>query len=73
MMTTPRRTSEEANYQRLYWINQILPYVNYIEFLQYKSILEIKFPVKLLYNDCIVKKKNAIQIILNWINLEYNI
>ncbi len=33
-------TSEEANRQRLYWINQILPYVNYIEFLQYKSFLE---------------------------------
>ncbi len=33
MMTTPRRTSEEANHH-------ILPEVNYIEFLQYKSILE---------------------------------
>ncbi len=32
--------SEEANHQRLYWINQILLQVNYIEFLQYKSILE---------------------------------
>ncbi len=25
MMTTPRRTSEEANHQRLYWFNQSLP------------------------------------------------
>ncbi len=25
MMPTPRRTSEEANHQWLYWINQILP------------------------------------------------
>ncbi len=25
MMKTPRRTSEEANHERLYWINQILP------------------------------------------------
>ncbi len=33
-------TSEEANHQRLYWINQILLQVNYIEFLQNKSILE---------------------------------
>ncbi len=38
---TPRRTSEEANHQRLYCINHILPLVNYIEFLlQYESILE---------------------------------
>ncbi len=25
MMTTPWRTSEAANHQQLYWINQILP------------------------------------------------
>ncbi len=27
-MTTPRRTSEEANHQQLYWLNQILPTIN---------------------------------------------
>ncbi len=36
----------------------------YIEFLQYKSILETQFPV----NPCIVK--SAIQIILNLIELK---
>ncbi len=57
----PRRTSEEANHQRLYRISQILPYVNYIKFLQYKSILTV-FPVKLLCNDCIVKKTNNLEL-----------
>ncbi len=39
-MLTPQMTSEEDNPQTGYRINQILPEANYIEFLQYKSILE---------------------------------
>ncbi len=58
-----------AYHQRLYWINQILP-VNYIEFLQYKSIFETLFPVKLLCNGCIVE--SAIQIILYWVEYQHN-
>ncbi len=54
----------------LYWINQILPQVNYIELLQYKSILENVFPVKLLCNDCI-KKCYTNNLELNWIELNW--
>ncbi len=38
-MPTPQRTSEEANRQAVYRINQIFPQAKYIKFLQYINLL----------------------------------